>query len=319
MLFAFVRTLKEPNREKLVAMETDLIRTLSHAGKDAQLVSSIRTNDDICVFVFFSHPKRSAQLEAPVFSAGAELSVMTFNIWLNGGDSMYETARIIKSFGRECDVICLQEAHEASVAAIAILTGLYCAPKLGILSRHPIRPIDASFAAVGNVHVANVHLKAYPYPPYELTKQKALETESKVQLASLESYNLFEPISAGVGLKIIAGDFNIGSHLDEESYISRGKQNRDHVNYRGFLTHKRMAEMGFTDCYIASENQQGPRLTWTPRPEEEPHDIYDRIDFVYCKAGVLDFKVTNVQHICDDIPKWPSDHRAVLAKILILN
>ena len=61
-----------------------------------------------------------------------------------------------------------------------------------------------------------------------------------------------------------------------------------------------------------------PGITWTPLTNQEPHGVFDRIDFVYFSAGD-GVTVTNSTELDgrNSINPWPSDHRAVLSTFIV--
>ena len=86
-----------------------------------------------------------------------------------------------------------------------------------------------------------------------------------------------------------------------------------------------MIEAGFVDTYRAvwPDPTAKPAYTWTPRYSEEATDDHpDRIDFVLVRGqGVA---VKDAAIVGEDGPRtdivvmtWPSDHRAVVAGVLL--
>ena len=243
------------------------------------------------------------------------IKVMTFNIWVGGGDSLQQTINEIQNSG--ADIIGMQEASGGSFETIAAAIGFYSDTNTWTLSRWPITAVQGYgygqavtiCTPTGNeVYMFNCHLTAYPYAPYDLPDtRKALHNEGKTQWPDLEPIliNMAPYIATGQPV-FLTGDFNAASHLDYADVAWRCSTE--------------CANAGLVDSYWYLNGSPGGHtwppdwdyydygITWTPKPEEEPNDKFDRIDFVY-NAGTGVFAAASTEL---DGPLWPSDHRAVV-------
>lgn len=159
----------------------------------------------------------------------------------------------------------------------------------------------------------NCHLTAYPYGPYQLPDvNKALNDENNTQWPDLNPIlsNMSSYIATGQPV-FLTGDFNVPSHLDYDGVA--------------WKCSTEAANDGLIDSYWEINGPPGGRtwppdwdyddsgITWTPKPEQEPYDKFDRIDFVYSAGtGVSATASTTL-----DGPSWPSDHRAVISTFTI--
>jgi len=253
-------------------------------------------------------------------TANAEtVKVMTFNTWI-GGDGWELCAQEIEASG--ADIIGIQEGGSGIFESIAAYLGFYSDSNTWTLSRWPI--IDVQGYGFGQavtictgtgqeVYMFNCHLTAYPYAPYDLPDtRKALRNESRTQWPDLEPIlaNMATYIATGQPV-FLTGDFNCPSHLDYADVA--------------WMCSTECANSGLVDSFWEMNGPPGGRtwppdwdyddygITWTPKPEQEPYDKFDRIDFVYYTGtGVFGTASTEL-----DGPQWPSDHRAVISTITI--
>jgi len=287
-----------------------------------------------------------ASLSAP--REDIALTVMSFNIWEGGGgpgsrqfDNTLAVLRVA-----DADVVGIQESDgHMSVLAQAAGYSYYDQPRQ-IMSRYPIierlsRARRGGGVAIlvpgaGRVAVYNVHLEAYPYGPYDLVRDGtvtvygALANEYKIKVAEDDGNGHVPDVRAvlhhlqreAADTPVVwTGDFNVPSHLDWGE-ASRGFNG-------GFVVDwpvSRMLERhGFIDAYRAVHPDPTTRrgLTWTPiKPLDAEDEVHDRIDFVYARGNgvsVLDCVILGEPGPFTDIvfDRYPSDHRAVLATILL--
>jgi endonuclease/exonuclease/phosphatase (EEP) superfamily protein YafD len=260
-------------------------------------------------------------VSAVAITANAEtIKVMTFNMWA-GGDDWQQCAQEIQSSG--ADIIGIQEGGGSEMFGdVANYLGFYSDYGTYTLSRWPITEIQgygygqAVTICTGTgqeVYMFNCHLTAYPYAPYDLPDtRRALRNESKTQWADLNPIlaNMASYIATGQPV-FLTGDFNVPSHLDYADVA--------------WKCSTECANAGLVDSYWEMNGAPGGHtwppdwdyddygITWTPKPEEELNDKFDRIDLVYYTGnGVFATASSEL-----DGPQWPSDHRAVVSTITI--
>jgi endonuclease/exonuclease/phosphatase family metal-dependent hydrolase len=191
-----------------------------------------------------------------------------------------------------------------------------------------------------DILVFNVHFAPAPYQPYQLCGvpgdgAPAIRTEADAiagarasrgaqvdaLLADVQRYRRpAEPV-------FITGDFNEPSHEDWTSAVAAAGHCPLAVS---FPSTRALCNAGFVDAYRAMHPDpvRSPGRTWTTTTRlDDPHDRHDRIDFVFVDAGNLDAARTSVQsaHVVGEsianadvaVTPWPSDHRAVVATVLI--
>jgi endonuclease/exonuclease/phosphatase family metal-dependent hydrolase len=283
--------------------------------------------------------------EKPVASAETELRVLSFNIWIGGGNSIPETLEVIKKTG--ADIVGIQESFKHGKN-----TALAFAGELGwsahndkarkggsttIISRFPIvalskNKIGAKLKLGENrfVWMFDIHLPPNPYEPYLLygmekegygptlkTAKQAIASAWKTRGPQVELTiaDILEAQKEGWPVFLV-GDFNEPSCQD---WTARAVQSGHCViPVKWPVTQAFIEKAGMFDSYRVKfpdeVTQRG--ITWTPRPGKR--ERHDRIDFVFYSGECVSVK--NVQVIGEksglsDIgfEKYPSDHRAVLA------
>jgi len=313
------------------------------------LTGSCNCDGRSVMYVFYSWRPETSGISLPPSPApiGGDgelpLSVLSFNIWCDGHISLPRTLAAISAL--RPDVVCLQEASAETVRRAAHRLGLFFSQEAAVLSRFPVSSVPGSVSNQGQcitalhvpimgggtfrVLVGNVHLTAYPYPPYIHRKEgaaPAVAAERQLQLPGLlPVLDALRMLSSSVTLSnvssvedpiILCGDFNCASHLDY-----RGQ---DEIDWPCSLA---CTDAGLEDTYaIANPGHLGawrrarhdaPGITWAARPEEETEGVFDRIDCIYasqkCLAGV-DHSVT-VDGATEGCDPWPSDHRAVFTRL----
>lgn len=207
-----------------------------------------------------------------------------------------------------------------------------------IISRYPIVEPTAGDLGVKidvegrNVYVFCVNLKDAPYQPYQLlnieyddspfitTEADAIAYAEKARGHSFDELIAGADAAKDASAVIIAGDFNEPSHLDwTEATVKAGLQPLP-VAYPGTT---KLEKAGFVDAFRAvhPDPVKKPGMTWTPTSSpDDKEDHHDRIDFIFARAPSL--KVLGADVVGEKKPEadivvtpWPSDHRAVVAKI----
>lgn len=209
-----------------------------------------------------------------------------------------------------------------------------------ILSKYPVirrsrNDLGVVINAAGR-HVAlfNIHLTDYPYQPYQLLGipyddapflQSAAAAIAAAESARGSALDLLmadlEEIS-DVDVVFITGDFNEPSHRD---WTERAAEVGRHPMAVQFPTAKRIEEAGFRDVYRAAfpDEIAFPGFTWAPTVSpDDKNDHADRIDYIFMRAG--DAKLEAAAVVGGDskeansvVSRWPSDHLAVVATVLI--
>ena len=246
-----------------------------------------------------------------------------------------------------CDADYCPATGESVAKAIAEKLGFYYYDQTkdnlalwanAILSRYPIGPATANDLGVKievdgrTVYAFNVHLDDSPYQPYQLlnieygaapfikTEAEAVKFAEETRGPALKL--LFEDMKAaeGADAAFVFGDFNEPSHWDwTEAAVAAGHQPIV-VHWPSTLS---IEKLGFVDAYRAvhPDPVAKPAYTWTPTSEPtDPEDHHDRIDFVLARAK--DLKVEDASIVGEKpeaaeivVTPWPSDHRAVVAKV----
>jgi endonuclease/exonuclease/phosphatase family metal-dependent hydrolase len=289
---------------------------------------------------------------APPRSVGPQtvaVSVMSQNIFYGGDDydlttgdfcavsdgcpqALTRLAGVIEQAG--ADVVGLQEA-ERNTRRLAGLLGWYASPRAHVISRFPI--VDPPHSggvyvfvepAPGQVMaVANVHLPSTPYGPYQVrdgaTKAHVLKVERKTRMpAIVEPLAVLKKLMARRIPVVVTGDFNSPSHLDWTAAVSAV---RAEVPYPvTWPVSKTFADAGLVDSYreVHPDPVARPGFTWTPGgPETDPHEVFDRIDWVLHSAGITSSNSRLVGEAGGpDIdvavtPPYPTDHRGVVSTL----
>jgi len=207
-----------------------------------------------------------------------------------------------------------------------------------VISRYPIgkaTPNDLGVEIdVGGrkIHLFNIHLDDAPYQPYQLLNIEYgpypyLKTADEAVTAAAETRGpalklLFEDMAAaGVAdAAFVTGDFNEPSHRDWTEAAAKAGLHPLAVPYP---TVKALEEKGFVDTFRAvfPDPVAKPGFTWTPTGDPKAtDDHHDRIDFLLARganlevlsAGIVGEKAPEADVV---VTPWPSDHRAVMAKV----
>jgi Endonuclease/Exonuclease/phosphatase family len=280
-------------------------------------------------------------------STDVTLSVMTQNMFYGGDDynlrtggfcwvadgcprALHRIADAIRRAG--ADVVGLQEP-ERNTAVLAGLLGWYSSPRAHVISRYPIiePPGSQGFyvfveRAPGRVvAVADFHLPSTPYGPYEVRdgagRATVLSLERHLRLPAVEDeLSTLERLVAQGYPVFVTGDMNSPSHLDWTPAVAAV---RSDVPYPvRWPASAAFASAGFGDSYrdVYPDPVARPGFTWTPGgPEEDPHEVFDRIDWVLHAGPVttVSSKIVGEAGGPDvDVPvpaPYPSDHRGVVS------
>jgi len=208
-----------------------------------------------------------------------------------------------------------------------------------IISRYPIgKPTDNDLGAEINVngrkvYAFNIHLTDFPYQPYQLlgidygpapflkTADEAVEAAAKARGPALDLVMKDMKQAEGADAVFLFGDFNEPSHRDwTDAAVKAGNQPMA-VKYPSAMRIEQ--EAGMTDLLRAVHPDEvaKPAFTWTPTSEPTAKDDHhDRIDYVFGHSPKLE--TLSVSIVGEKKPEadivvtpWPSDHRAVVAKV----
>lgn len=278
---------------------------------------------------------------------------MTFNIWVGGeegGQPIEQTVEVIRAAG--ADIVGMQEsiAHRDNgeyvdnAATIAGQLGWNYVRQNGgraILSRFEIvgltpdrQGAELKLSSGNSFYLFNIHFSPSPYQPYQLLKipygdapfletaEELIEAANQARGKEVERVLAeIEPLmSAGHALALM-GDFNEPSHLDWTHRAVRKNLIPVEVPYPATSA---VTALGLVDAFrfIHPDELRNRGLTWTPiTSEDDPADKHDRIDMIFVSPNIRinDSKIIGEQERYADIvvTPYPSDHRAVVAEILI--
>ncbi len=289
----------------------------------------------------------TAATPAAADGAAITLKVMTQNMFYGGDDlvpatetfcpvadgcpeNLLRIEQVIRLSG--ADVVGLQEA-ERNTDVIARALGWYSSARDHVISRYPIvDPPDGDGVYVfvepapGRVvAIANVHMPSDPYGPYAVrdgaTKAQVLQLERTVRLPAIQTQLQVVPALAARGIPVfLTGDFNSPSYLDWTAAVARVRT--ADVKYPVvWPVSKALADAGLRDSYRDAHPDPVavPGFTWTPgSPEADPHEVFDRIDWVLHAGPVRTLDSTVVGEVGDtdagiQYSPYPSDHRGVVS------
>ena len=257
-------------------------------------------------------------------AAVTNLTVMSFNIWVNGGTNLNKCIEVIRR--ANADIVGLQECNAATAKTIADALGYEVLPANGssIVSRYRIvnaltnghsRGVTVEVSPGRRVQLFNCHLKPYPYGPYDLKKgrsgESVIKQEHETRMPALtELLAAMGPAVSGPEPVFLVGDFNAPSHFDYADVPWPTSIACTNAGLADAYQELRRTNRKFPPQFKLDE----PGITWTPRPDQEPEGVFDRIDFVYYSVGdgVTVLSATELDGR-NSVNPWPSDHRAVLA------
>ena len=288
----------------------------------------------------------SSAAEPAAASSSITLKVMSQNIFYGGDDldpytetfcpvadgcpeNLLRIEDVIRASG--ADVVGLQEA-ERNTDVIAKALGWYGSARDHVISRYPIvDPPDGDGVYVfvepspGRVvAVANVHMPSDPYGPFAVrdgaTKAQLLELERTVRLPAIQTQLAVLPALAARGIPVfLTGDFNSPSALDWTAAVAAV---RPDVHYPvKWPVSQALLDAGMRDSYreVHPDPVATPGFTWTPgSPEADPHEVFDRIDWVMHAGPSTALDSTVVGEVGDrdagvQVSPYPSDHRGVVS------
>jgi endonuclease/exonuclease/phosphatase family metal-dependent hydrolase len=263
--------------------------------------------------------------------------VMSFNVfWQEAELSREHVARTV--LAAQADVVGLQEAD---VAAVARDLGWHHDARAGVVSRWPVEaasshvcrvrlPATTTTATVtagsrtSTLLATSLHLPARLYGPSRLAsgvppaRVEADERASRLPALAvrLESIDSLAPSGAGEPC-VVTGDLNAPSHLDRQGV--------------SWPVSRALERAGFVDAYRTSRGPDARGETWWASRQEIRECRRDmpctrrepsaRIDYVLVRGAVdvIDCVVIGEsEHAADVVVRpWRSDHRAVLATLLL--
>lgn len=263
------------------------------------------------------------------------LKVLTWNIWHGGNRygqavGLERVIDIIKA--SNADVVSLVETY-GSGEVIADSLGYYfylISSNLSILSRYPITETIIAFRPFNfggvdiklgpNSHVAFFDVWLHYLPDYSesiisfnKSPNELIEEEGQTRHSEIkEILKQIKPFIENSDKRpiIMAGDFNLGSHLD---WIEETKA----IHYDREVewpVSKEILQAGFVDSYREMHINPllDPGFTWTPRAAttSDKYGLRDRIDFIYYKGNSL-YPIES--HVIDyHAIMFPSDHAALV-------
>jgi endonuclease/exonuclease/phosphatase family metal-dependent hydrolase len=294
-------------------------------------------------------PATGSALAAP--TATVQLRVATQNIFYGGDELDLHTgswchrkagcpetlAQVVEAIrASTADIVGLEEG-EHSTTLIAQALGWYASERTQVISRFPIiDPPGAEGiyvyveAAPGRVvAIANVHLPAEPYGPYELrdgaSEDEVLALERATRVPALADQLRVLPGLAAAGIPVfLMGDFNTPSHLDWTVAVAAV---RPDVPFAvEWPVSRTLTDAGFRDSYreVHPDPLAVPGHTWTPGgPESETPEIHDRIDWVLATgpASALASSVVGEvggPDVIYSVDPWPTDHRGVVSTFSVV-
>lgn len=281
------------------------------------------------------------------------LRLMSFNLWVGGeagGQPLGQSAAVIRT--AKADIVGLQETHghardgrrpDRGAELAALLGWNYDnqGGSPGVLTRWPI--LGRTPARYGvlvrlpsgrTAHVFNIHFPAAPYQPYQLlnipygdgrfirTADEAVAEARAARGGQVDALlaELKEALTAG-GAVFLTGDFNEPSHQDWTPRAVAAGQVPLVVAWPATWA---VTATGMRDAFRLAHPDEvaRPGWTWTPiTAPEDPKDRHDRIDFVFAGPGVTvkSCKVVGESPVWADlvVTPYPSDHRAVVAEMLV--
>jgi endonuclease/exonuclease/phosphatase family metal-dependent hydrolase len=272
---------------------------------------------------------------------------MSFNIWVGGGKSITETAKVIKETG--ADIIGIQESFRDDInmaVHIADSMGWYSYSTGGstsIISRYAV--VDTSSLGYGVkiqvdkqrfVWMFNVHLMYCPYEPYQLSGieycgapllstpaeavTSAWDTRGKEVLSVIEDIKDVQKEGYPV---FLTGDFNEPSFLDWTERAVEARLCQYIVPWPATKAFVERADMSDSYRTVFPDEVAIPGRTWTPWPEKDAYtEVLDRIDFVlyWGKVQTLKSELAGENSDLSDLKfdNYPSDHRAVVTTFTFL-
>ncbi|MBW8322562.1 MAG: endonuclease/exonuclease/phosphatase family protein [Arenimonas sp.] len=208
-----------------------------------------------------------------------------------------------------------------------------------ILSRYPIGKATDNDLGVKididgrTVYAFNIHLTDYPYQPYQLlgidygpapflkTAEEAIATAAKARGPALDLVMKDMKQAEEADAVFLFGDFNEPSYRDWTDTAVKAGRHPLPVRYPSALRIEEQAGMIDLLRSVYPDEVAKPAFTWTPTTAAtDKDDHHDRIDFVFGRSAKLE--TLSVSVVGEKSPEadivvtpWPSDHRAVVAKV----
>jgi len=274
--------------------------------------------------------------------------ILTFNIWVGGDGSGFDKEKSVRNQllvirESKADIVAFQEqtsykfGEHSRAKLLADSLGWNCIiidKSRAVISKFPLSRLKEERSQVlkvdinGNVLlVADVHLPAYPYEPYEIAETKlkdevaviasAKQSRGKQIQSVVEELQGFEKYPC-----IVLGDFNEPSYYDwTEDNIKKRGDSRLTFSVK-WPSSSLLLNKGFYDAYraIYKNANKKPAYTWTSIPGGSiENEVYDRIDLIFAnkKVKTKSAKIVGESIETSDmvISEWPTDHRAVLMEM----
>lgn len=277
------------------------------------------------------------------------INVMSFNIlnsayiYENGIESVAEIIKLHK-----IDILGMQEMRDPkAMKKLELILGneyyydydLQMITKFKIIKKYQVNgsTIYGCLLEINEntrVKFFNSHLTAYPYGPYELRDGQSVEKcLEKIQGQTKEVQFAIDEIFFKSDIDyplIFTGDHNTPSHLDHTLETGSDFNYSRLRNFKSipieWPVSKLLQDHGFIDTYRErySNPLEFPGISWNigePNKLIDHNEVFDRIDYIYYKNAKTKFKNLSVYYV-DSIYapfSYPSDHRAVVTRLKILN
>jgi endonuclease/exonuclease/phosphatase family metal-dependent hydrolase len=254
-------------------------------------------------------------------SGAANLTVMSFNIWLQGSHGgTGVVADWIRASG--ANVVALSETGGGATEAIADALGWQhtgSGGELDVISALPIEETDwkssndtgaqAIAAKIAGVWVYSIHLDYTNYGPTNACFDKV--SVSTILAGESTRRSQAEQIAEWTGNRpvIVAGDLNSPSHQDWTAGAAAL-----HCGYTvDWPTTRAFTNRGFTDSFrqLRPDPVAEPGNTWSPVVKDDPQD---RIDYLFYRGDAITPTSTSTFGGGDG---WPSDHLAVISSFTV--
>ncbi len=272
-----------------------------------------------------------------------ELTVMSFNIWVNASNVSSGLVMVKEAIVKaQPDIIGLQECNASTLNSLLGLlqTDPHYAQAQGsgatsIISRYPILAEYTSGGLYGygvrvdlpsgqDVRFFNSHLTAYPYGPYTVrdggSQAQVLADEQATRLAEAQAIlsTLIDAPQHDPDLPtFFVGDHNCPSGLDWTA--ANSDQNFGWTF--DWPVASLVSSSGFLDLYreVHPDPVAQRGLTWSPgypKGTLATNDVHDRIDMVYFRPAPGVTPQALQAYTFDEDP-WPTDHRAVVVSLVL--
>ena len=261
------------------------------------------------------------------------INLVNWNIWHggrhNGGqDGVRDVIRILSE--QDPDIICLQETYGSGPMLADSLNMIFysISSNLSILSRYPILRMynhgwdsfrfGGASIQIGKeqaIIVFDIWLHYLPDTDQMLREHMPLGDFMAAEMRTRgREMLLVHKAIRQLGLdpsvpRIIAGDFNSGSHLDWTARTARRHGNQV-VPWPASRT---MAREGYQDVWrtLHPDEVAEPGYTWSPRFRDQ---LQYRIDYIYTDQQNWNYLDSSIQGY-ELGEKWPSDHAMVTARL----